>query len=152
MKPSRQTEFTIVIEQTPGQLAGLLEAAAAANVEIHAVSVNEHQDRGLIRLVGSPVEALRRLLEQIAETGAGTFVENPILQVNAEGRPSALREIAARLAQARVNIRHVYMAPRVNGTPQSLLIAVDDVDRALAEVEALAYPPAEEPQPSERRG
>lgn len=124
------------LEQRPGELAGLLEAAAAAGVDIHAVSVSEFQSRGLVRLVGSPADRLRRLCETLADAGIGPVVESVVISIAVEGRPGALRDVACLFADARINLLHAYLAPSSNGTPARCIVSVDDAARALEAIAA----------------
>lgn len=137
LEPNRHTEFSVYLDQRPGQLAGVLDAAAAAGVEIHAVAVGEFHDKGLVRLIGSPTERLRTLCEALADTGVGPIVEAEVLSIAIQARPAALRDVACALADARVNLLHVYMAPATNATPARCILAVDNLDLALATITSI---------------
>jgi hypothetical protein len=76
MKPQRLTEFSIYLDQRPGELAGVLDALAAAGVDLLALSVTEHNGRGLIRVLGEPIEQLRAVCESLIDSGVGPVVES----------------------------------------------------------------------------
>ncbi len=140
MHSSRLTEFCIYLAQKPGQLAGLLEAAAAAGVYVSGLCVSEYRDRGLVRLVGEPEDALRHVCESLVESGLGPVVESPVLAIDVENRPGALRDVACCLADARVNIQYVFLTTPANGHPSRAVMRVDDLDRAVSAIADLEWP------------
>lgn len=140
MKSTRLTEFCIYLEHRPGQLAGLLDAAAAGGVYISGLCVSEYRDRGLVRLIGEPEESLRHVCESLVESGVGPMVESPVLAIDIEHRPGALRDVACGLADARVNIQYVYLTTPANGHPSRAVMRVDDIERAAGAIAALEWP------------
>lgn len=130
MQTRVQTEFSVYLADRPGELAGVLEAAAAAGVEITGVAVSDHNMRGLVRILGEPEDRLRHVFEAMVETGAGPVVETPVLVVSLGDRPGLIREIAGRLALAKVNVQYAYSAPAVNGTPARYVLRVSHMDQA----------------------
>lgn len=140
MKPIRLTEFSIYLDQRPGELAGLLDAAASAGVEIRAVSVSESNGKGLVRLIGDPPDTLRRVCESLTESGIGPIIESEVLAVSLEKRPSALRDIATAMADRRINLRHAYQMPRHGSSPARCVFRVDDLEDVAAQIEAIDWP------------
>ncbi|RMH13183.1 MAG: ACT domain-containing protein [Planctomycetota bacterium] len=140
MQSQRLTEFSIYLAQRPGELAGLLEAAAAASVNILGISVSEYKDRGLVKLIAEPEEALRHVCESLVEAGVGPVVESPVIAFDIENRPGALRDVAVGLADARVNIQHVYLTAPGADRPSRAVMRVDDLDRAEQAIAALEWP------------
>jgi hypothetical protein len=141
MRFDRLTEFSIYLDQRPGELAGVLGAASAAGVDVTSVSTAEHGDRGCVRLLGTPEDALRHVCESLVESGIGPVVEAPVLAVSIENRPNLLRELAVALADHRLNVRYCYTAPAANhGTPARCIFRFDDTDAALAVLEKLDWP------------
>jgi len=135
MNVQRLTEFSIYLAQRPGELAGLLEATAVAGVDVSGFAVTEYNDRGLVRLVGEPEESLRHVMESLVESGVGPVVETPVLSIEIDQRPGAVRDMSVMMADARVNVKYVYLCPAQNGTPTRVIVCVDDLDRA---IEAIA--------------
>ncbi len=142
MKPIRLTEFSIYLDQRPGELAGLLDAVSSAGVEIRAVSVSESNGKGLVRLIGEPVEALRRVCDSLTESGVGPIIESEVLAVSIENRPSALRDLATAMADRRFNLRYAYEMPRHGQDPARCVFRVDDLEKVSAEIEAIDWPNA----------
>ncbi|GIK19610.1 MAG: hypothetical protein DYG93_02275 [Leptolyngbya sp. PLA2] len=138
MQISRLTEFSIYLADRPGELAGVLEALRAAGVQAEAVAVSEHNGRGLVRLIGTPEEALRRVCEGLCDSGAGPVAETQVLCVGLDERPGAFAEVAARLGVSRINIRYAYQSPSANGTPARCIFRVDDLAAAEGVLRSLA--------------
>jgi len=138
MHITRLTEFSIYLADRPGELAGVLEALRAAGVQAEAVAVSEHNGRGLVRLIGTPVESLRRVCEGLCDSGAGPVAETQVLCVALDDRPGAFAEVAARLGVSRINIRYAYQAPSMNGTPARCVFRVDDPSAAEVVLRSLA--------------
>lgn len=138
MQTERLIEFSLYLAHRPGELAGVLEAAAAASVQIFGLSVTEYKDRGLVRLVGDPEDALRHLCESLVEAGVGPVVESPVLAF--EKRPGALRDVCVGLADARVNIQHVFLTSPFGALPSRVIMRVDDVDAAAEAIAKLDWP------------
>ncbi len=140
MKPERLTEFSIYLDQRPGELAGVLDVLAAAGIEIHALSVAEHNGRGLIRLVAEPLEALRAVCESLTESGVGPVVESAVLAVRIDDRPSALRDLTTAMADRRINVRYAYLCPGRPGSPTLCVFRVDDLEEVIQQIDAIDWP------------
>ncbi len=130
MNARRETEFTIYLDQRPGELAGLLEAAAAAGVHVSTLSTAEHKDRGVVRVLGTPVDTLRHVMESLVESGVGPMVESEVLTVPIDGRPRLIRDLAVAMADHRVNVRYCYFAPAGNGDQARAVFRFDDIEAA----------------------
>lgn len=123
-------EVSVYLADRPGELAGVLEALAAAGASVTAVTVAEQHGRGLVRLLATPEDVALRVCEGLVDSGAGPVAVNDVLAVDLSGRPGVLRTIAVRLADARVNVRYAYQSPAVNGTPARAILRVDDTEAA----------------------
>lgn len=132
MEVVRVREFSVYLTDRPGELAGVLEALAAAGATVTALSVVEQNGKGLVRLLGEPEEAVRRVFESVTDTGAGPVAEAEVLAVGLGDNPASFRGAAVKLAAAGVNVRYAYQAPSHNGTPSRCILRVDDADRAEA--------------------
>ena len=140
MKPTRITEFSVYLDQRPGEFAGLLDAAVAAGVDVLAVSVSEHNGKGLVRVIGTPVEALRGVCESFVDSGVGPIVESEVLTVSIEKRPAAIRDLATAMADHRINLRYAYLMPGGGDRPTSCVFRVDDLEDVMATIEGIDWP------------
>ncbi len=132
MEVTRVKEFSVYLADRPGELAGVLEALAAAGVTVTAMSVVEQNGHGVVRILGEPEEAVRRVCEAVAETGAGPVAETEVLAVGMGANPGVFRGVAVRLADAKVNVKYAYQSPAHNGTGARCILRVDEPDRAEA--------------------
>jgi len=138
MKYIELTEFSIYLQQRPGELAGLLDAALVAGVEVFSISTTEHLDRGCARILGTPEEKLRHVCESIVDAGVGPVVEAPVIAVSVEDRPGVVRELAVLMADNRINVRYCYFVPPSKVSDKTLCVfrfdehqgAIDIIEQA----------------------
>jgi len=148
MNTSRLTEFSIYLDQRPGELAGLLEACRAAGVDVESIVTSEHNERGVVRVLGTPVDKLRNVCEHLVESGVGPVVEAEVIAMAVEHRPGAIRDIAVAMADNRINVRYCYLAPAAGPVPARVVMRFDDSEAALKVIESLDLP-AQQPQSGE---
>jgi len=135
------TEFSIYLQQRPGELAGLLDAAAVAGVEIISISTTEHLDRGCARLLGHPEETLRAVCESMADAGVGPVVESPVVGISVEDRPGVVRDLTVLMADNRINVRYCYFVPASRVSPHTLCVfRFDEHEKAIELIEQADWP------------
>jgi len=147
MQLDHATEFSIYLDQRPGELAGLLDMFRTAGVCVAALCVTEHNGRGLVRIVGEPEADLRGIGESLAERGLGPVVEARVLTVNIDERPSIMRDLATALADHEINIRYAYLAPGTTDRPTRCIFRVDDPERAEKTLGEMDWPADTPPSP-----
>lgn len=140
MTPERLVEFSVYLDQRPGEFAGLLDAASAAGVDVRAVAVGEHNGKGLVRLVGEPTESLRRVCETLADAGVGPIIEGEVFAVSVENRPGAMRELVTAMADRRINLRYAYMMPRRGQEPSKCVFRVDEDEELASKLASIDWP------------
>jgi hypothetical protein len=119
------TELSLFLENKPGALAAILADFKKHQVNLEAISVLDHTDHALVRLV---VNDKKRALDVLE--GAGLLViEATLLRVEASNRPGALGEMCARLAKAKINIQYMYGSVGIS-TRACLYLRVSDPARA----------------------
>lgn len=135
------TEFSIYLQQRPGELAGLLDAAAVAGVEIISLSTTEHLDRGCARLLGNPEQTLRAVCESMVDAGVGPVVEAPVIGISVEDRPGIVRDLTVLMADNRINVRYCYFVPPSTVSPQTLCVfRFDEHQKAMELIEQADWP------------
>ena len=140
MKLLSLTEFSIYLDQRPGELAGLLGVLRSDGIEAQAIAISEHNGRGLVRVLGEPVDAFRRVAEALADRGVGPVVEATVLAVDIDKRPSVMHDLAMALADHQINVRYGYTAPARNGRPGLFVFRVDDLDTVISTIEGIDWP------------
>jgi hypothetical protein len=113
-------DLAIAVEDRPGQLAGIGEALGKAGINIEG-GFGSGQG-GTIHLLVEDAEGARKALE-----GAGFRIsdENEALVFPGEDRPGFLGEAARKIADAGVNIDHVYVA-----TNNRIVLVTKDIEGA----------------------
>ena len=137
-------EFSVYLQQRPGELAGVLDAAKAAGVRVFSVSTTEYQDRGCVRLLGTPEAALRQMCESLVDAGIGPVVEAPVVVVGVEDKPAAIRDLSVMMADNRINIRYCYLIPGVQGIEPTIegpvcVFRFDEHEKSIEQYRAHPY-------------
>jgi hypothetical protein len=103
------TDFTIILEDRPGELAQVGEALGNAGVNIEGVSGVVTDGHGVVHLVVEDADAARSAL-----VGAGIEVAREadawLMDIGGAEQPGTLGRIARTLADAGVNIEAFYLA------------------------------------------
>jgi hypothetical protein len=119
------TELSLFLENKPGVLADVCADLKKKKINIEAISVVDHIDHALVRMVVSePRKAVHTL-----EAAGCLVLSTEVLQVDLPNRLGALGDIAGRLGRAKVNIDYLYGTVG-DGAKASLFLRVDDVRRA----------------------
>lgn len=135
------TEFSIYLHQRPGELAGLLDAAKAGGVEIISISTTEHLDRGCVRLLGHPEQALRQICESMVDAGVGPVVESPVVGISIADRPGVVRDLVVLMADNRINVRYCYFVPASKVSEETMCIfRFDEHESAMELIEKTDWP------------
>ncbi|MBV8194008.1 MAG: amino acid-binding protein [Candidatus Dormibacteraeota bacterium] len=120
-------DFTLVFDDTPGELARLGETAGAAGVNLQGLAAFTGDGKGFVHaLVGDDAaDAFRRAMQQ---AGMGVADEREVLVIDLKDRPGTLGEATRQLADAGVNIDLAYTT--FGGV--KLVIATEDIASARA--------------------
>jgi hypothetical protein len=123
-------DFTVILQDEPGQLARLGEATGQAGANIRGLAAFTGEGRGVIHLLFDDDDAARARAA-IEEAGLGLADDREVLVVDVNDKPGTLGELARELSAAGVNIDLAYAA--YGGV--RLVIATDDLDNARAALE-----------------
>jgi hypothetical protein len=100
-------DVTVILEDAPGQLARLGEAAGTAGVNIDGFAAFTGEGKGVVHvLVGD--DRLEALRDAFAAAGIAVADEREVFVVSVANEPGALGELARRLADGNVNIDLAY--------------------------------------------
>ncbi len=97
-------QFTLYLENRPGELARVIGKVASGKVNIEGISVAASTDVGLVQLVTSDVAKTKRILnaEGVAYTAQDVCV------VLMDDTPGALFKVVSTLAKEKLNLNYVY--------------------------------------------
>ena len=124
------TDLTVILDDTPGELARLGEVAGTAGVNIRGLAAFTGEGRGVIHLLVDD-DVVARAREELGRAGIGLADEREVLVVDIQDRPGSLGELARELSEANVNIDLAYTT--FGGV--KLVIATDDIENARATLE-----------------
>jgi hypothetical protein len=124
------TDLTIVLRDTPGELARLGEVTGAAGVNIRGLAAFTGEGRGIIHVLVDD-DVVERARDELKRAGIGLADEREVLVVDIQDRPGSLGELARELSEANVNIDLAYTT--FGGV--KLVVATDDLENARAALE-----------------
>ena len=119
------TELSLFLENKPGALATILADFKKHHVNVEAITVVDHTDHALVRMI---ISDKKRALDLLEGTGL-LIIEATLLRIEASNRPGALGEVCARLARAKINIQYLYGSVGIS-TRACLFLRVSDLARA----------------------
>jgi hypothetical protein len=123
-------DFTVVLQDRPGELARLGEATGRAGVSIQGMCALTGEGRGVIHLLFDD-DVAPRARSALEEAGLGVADEREVLVIDVATRPGTLGGLARTLGEANVNIELAYTT--YGGV--RLVIATDDLENARAAIE-----------------
>jgi len=123
-------DFTVILQDEPGQLARLGEATGQAGANIRGLAAFTGEGHGVIHLLFDDDDA-PRARAAIEAAGLGLADDREVLVVDVHDKPGTLGELARELAAANVNIELAYTT--YGGV--RLVIATDDLENARAAIE-----------------
>lgn len=118
-------DFAITLTHRPGELARVADALSRYGVNIKAiagVAINNHV---AVRIIGDQTESMRTALERANIR----FEEEEVVTVLLENRAGELATVSAKLGQAGVNLRAIYLTGIVDDLVE-LAIVADDPKKA----------------------
>lgn len=124
----QQKQLSLFLENKPGVLAGLCQDLAARGVNVLAITVADHIDHAVVRMV---VDQPRKALHLLGEAGL-LVIESEVISVNLPDRPGALGTVARKLAKARVNIDYAYGSAGSAKGRATVFLHVSDPKKACA--------------------
>ena len=117
-------DLCVAVANRPGMFDALREATARAGTPIEGVCAVSNMGQKLFHLLVSDEEA-RGLRAALEDAGLEVRLERDVLVLDIPGGPRAIGQVAARMAQAEVNVDLLYLA-----TGERLVLGVDSIDRA----------------------
>lgn len=123
-------QFCIGLENRPGMLARLCEVFHGRDVNIDALCVTDDTDCVWVNVIASPAE----LAEQVLVESGFRFFSERVVTLQLDNAPGELGRVAAKLADAGVNINYVYGAG-AEGHPCNLVLNVSNSTLAMKALE-----------------
>jgi len=118
-------DFAIELTDRPGELGRVATALSRYGVNLKAVTGLAIDHHVLVRIIADDPEAARLALQQ-----AGIrYTEEEVVQVLLENRAGELTAVTTKLAEAKVNLRAIYMTGILDNLVE-LAIVTDDAKKA----------------------
>lgn len=118
-------DFAIELTHRPGELARVATALSRYGVNIRSLAGLAIGNHVLVRIIADDVEAARSALE-----GANIrFEESEVITVLLENRAGELAALTAKLSDAGINLRGIYLTGIVDDLVE-LAVVPDDVKKA----------------------
>ena len=125
------TQISSFIENRPGRLHAACAALAAQGVNIHALSLADTAQFGILRLIVADPIACKSALE-----GAGYVAkETEVVAVEIPDHAGGLAEILAKADEAELNIEYMYAFSTTIGARAIVIIRFTEADRAVTELQ-----------------
>jgi hypothetical protein len=97
-------QITVFLENKPGRLAKVLSELARNKINIIALSVMDHHEHGVLRVVTDNQAASTKIMHDLNSP----FREAEVLEVELKNQPGALAHVCEMLAEAHINIEYAY--------------------------------------------
>ena len=120
-------QLALFLENTPGTLARVCEALAAAKINIYAISTSDTVDHSVVRMV---VSDSRKALQLFEDHGT-LVVDDDVLMIEGDNKPGSLARLAHKLSEGRVNIEYAYCATPPDAKKGLLILRVSDPKKAM---------------------
>jgi hypothetical protein len=124
-------DFTLILDDRPGELARLGEVLGDAGVNIGGLAAFTGEGRGVIHVLVDD-DATGRAADALTAAKMGVADQREVLVIDAVDRPGTLGELTRQLAAANVNIDLAYTT---FGGGVKIVVATDDLDSARAAIE-----------------
>lgn len=127
MVAASKTELSFVLANRPGTLAEVLNALAAAKVNLLAVDASGGFEYNIVRIVPDKTTKAKTVLRR-KDCDVG---ESHVLCVGVKDQAGAVAEVAATLGRAGINLDYLYATGGTPGHDTLLVIHVSDPKKAL---------------------
>lgn len=104
MNPEIIKQISVYLENKPGRLASVCSALAKDKINISAMTVAEHRDRSVLRLVTDDMAKTRNVLKKL---NVETQIDDVVL-VLMSNKPGALAHVCEQLAGEHISIDYAY--------------------------------------------
>lgn len=120
-------QLSIFVENKAGRLAEITSAIAAAGVDIHALSIADTTNFGILRLiVNQPDKA-----EQALKAAGLTVSLTDVIAIEIEDKPGGFAKAARVMSDASIDIEYMYAFISQDSGRAWVILRVQDNEKAL---------------------
>ena len=120
-------QVSVFVENQPGRLLAMLQALEKSGINIHALSVSETAEFGIVRMVLADADSGAEALRQAGYTTRRDWVISTEIPDTPGG---LLRSVAEPLAKAGININYFYAFIQPPWAKARIVLKTDDMDKA----------------------
>ena len=124
------TQLSAFLENKPGTLAEAVAAISDAGINMRALSVADTNEFGVLRVIVSDVPKTKEVLSELTIAS-----ETPVIAVKMSDEAGSLKQILDILQAADINIEYVYAFTSASAGNAYVVMRVDDVEGAEAELQ-----------------
>jgi hypothetical protein len=128
-----ETQQSIFLESTIGELADLCSELESANITVEAISATDSGDFGVVRMVTSDPRQTSAILRRRQVS----FLETQVVTARIPNDPGLVEEASARLARMGVKVHYSYGSSPGAGEDPLVVFRVSSPSRA---EEVLRFP------------
>lgn len=120
-------QITVFLENKPGRLAKVLSELAHHKINIVALSVMDHQEHGVLRVVTDNQADSTKVIQSLNSP----FRESDVLEVELKNQPGALAHVCEVLAADHINIEYAYCSSGGRNGKVVGIFKVSNIDKAI---------------------
>jgi hypothetical protein len=121
-------QVSVFLENRTGGLADVVDVLAKNAIDIHAVTLADMSDFGILRIIVDDAEQAKKVLKAAGFTAEKTRV----VAVEVPDRPGGLAEMLGALRRQEINVEYMYSAARKKGESAIVVVRVDEIGKAAA--------------------
>jgi hypothetical protein len=122
-------QFTLYLENKPGELARVTRVLATEKVNIEGISVSAGADVALVQLIANNASAARKGLAKAKVP----FTVQDVAVIPLRNEPGALELVVSKMAEVGINISYVYATSCLNANCKShVVISAPDLRKVEA--------------------
>jgi hypothetical protein len=111
-------QFTLYLENKPGELARVTRVLALEKVNIEGISVSAGADVALVQLIANNASATRKGLDKAKVP----FTIQDVAVIRLKNEPGALEFVVSKLAAVGININYIYATSCLNNDCKSHVV------------------------------
>ena len=119
-------QISVFLENKQGSLSALMGLLAENQVNLHALSIADSRDFGIIRMIADNPTAAATIL-----SGAGYICSvTEVIEFSVVDRPGGAAEVLTKLAGAGISIEYAYAFASPETGKSEIVVRVDDNEAA----------------------
>jgi len=118
-------QISVILPNRPGSLAKACAVLSENLINLEAISVTEHYDHAVLRIISDNPTKASLLLEH----EDFVIMEQDVVTVKIDNAPGALTKITQKLAMADVNVAYAYCAAPENADSALLVLRTDNLEK-----------------------